>query len=65
MFLAGLTGFAIFVSVAGIVLSLLMLLVPVVYEKWDKGARLARAFKEVRVGFILTGSGAVFGLLIA
>lgn len=52
-------------SVAGIVLSLLMLLVPVVYEKWDKGARLARAFKEVRVGFILTGSGAVFGLLIA
>ena len=25
-----------------------MLLVPVIYEKYDKGARLARAMKEVR-----------------
>jgi hypothetical protein len=42
-----------------------MLLVPVAYEKYDKFARLARALKEVRVGFILGGSGTVFSLLIA
>lgn len=39
--------------------------VPVVYEKYDKFARLARAFQEVRVGFILTGIGCTFSLLIA
>lgn len=62
---AGLSGFAIFVSVSGMILSLLLLLVPVIYEKYDKGARLARAFKEIRVGFILVGSGTTFSLLIA
>lgn len=62
---AGLSGFAIFVSVTSILLSLFMLLVPVVYEKYDKLARLARALKEVRVGFILNGSGTVLNLLIA
>jgi hypothetical protein len=62
---AGLTGFAIFVSVSGIVLSLFMLLVPVFYEKYDKFIRLARALKEVRVAFILTGAGATASFLIA
>lgn len=42
-----------------------MLLVPVVYEKYDKLARVARALREVRVGFILNGSGTVLSLLIA
>lgn len=42
-----------------------MLLVPVAYEKYDKLARLARALKEIRVGFILTGTGVAFSLLIA
>jgi hypothetical protein len=42
-----------------------MLLVPVAYEKYDKFVRLARALKEVRVGFILTGMGVTFSLLIA
>ena len=42
-----------------------MLLVPVVYEKYDKLARVARALKEVRVGFILSGSGTVLNFLIA
>ena len=50
---------------ASIVLSLFLLLVPVVYEKYDKLARLSRALKEVRVGFILNGSGTVLNLLIA
>jgi hypothetical protein len=63
--IAGLTGFAIFVSVSGIVLSLIMLFVPVIYEKYDKAARLARALREVRVQFILSGSGTVLSLLIA
>jgi hypothetical protein len=42
-----------------------MLLIPVAYEKYDKFVRLARALKEVRVGFILTGTGVTFSLLIA
>ncbi|KAF7978838.1 hypothetical protein HWV62_44639 [Athelia sp. TMB] len=62
---SGLTGFAVFVSVAGIVLSTFMLFVPVIYEKYDKLVRLARAMQEVRVGFILAGSGATFSLLIS
>jgi hypothetical protein len=63
--LAGLSGFAIFVSVSGIFLALFLLCVPVVYEKYDKLIRLARGLKEVRVGFILVGSGSIFSLLIA
>ena len=39
--------------------------VPVVYEKYDKFGRLARALQELRVGFVLTGTGCVFSLLIA
>ncbi|KAF7424310.1 hypothetical protein PC9H_009617 [Pleurotus ostreatus] len=62
---SGLSGFAIFVSVAGMFLSAFMLAVPVIYEKHDKFVRLARALKEVRVGFILTGAGNVVSLLIA
>ncbi|KAJ7510334.1 hypothetical protein B0H11DRAFT_1184400 [Mycena galericulata] len=62
---SGLTGFAIFLSIVGMILPLFMLLVPVAYEKYDKVIRLARAMKEVRVGFILTGAGSAFSLLIA
>jgi hypothetical protein len=46
-------------------LSLFMLSIPVAYEKYDKFVRLARALKEVRVSFILTGVGLTFSLLIA
>jgi len=46
-------------------LSTFLMLVPVVYEKYDKFTRLARALQEVRVGFILTGTGCTFSLLIA
>lgn len=42
-----------------------MLMVPVIYEKYDKFVRLARALKEVRVGFILTGVGTTASLLIS
>ncbi|KAF8636808.1 hypothetical protein AX17_003246 [Amanita inopinata Kibby_2008] len=62
---SGLTGFAIFVSIAGMFLSSFMLLIPVIYEKYDKLVRVARALKEVRVAFILTGTGVSFSLLIA
>jgi hypothetical protein len=62
---SGLSGFAIFISIAGMLLSAFMLFIPVVYEKYDKFVRLARALKEVRVGFILTGTGLTFSLLIA
>ncbi|KAF5359669.1 hypothetical protein D9756_003227 [Leucocoprinus leucothites] len=62
---SGLTGFTLFVTIAGMFLSAFMLFVPVIYEKYDKFARLARALKEVRVGFILTSTGTVFSLLIA
>jgi hypothetical protein len=62
---SGLSGFALFVSISGMFLSAFMLLVPVLYEKYDKFIRLARALKEIRVGFILTGTGVTFSLLIA
>ena len=64
MFLAGLSGFAIFISLLGLFISLFMLLVPVIYEKYDKLIRLARAMKEVRVGFILGGAGLTLTFLI-
>jgi len=53
------------VSILGMLLSAFMLLIPVAYEKYDKFVRLARALKEIRVGFILTGAGVTFSLLIA
>lgn len=46
-------------------LSAFMLFVPVLYEKYDKFIQLARTLKEVRVGFILTGTGVTFSLLIS
>lgn len=52
-------------SILGMLLSAFMLLIPVAYEKYDKFVRLARALKEIRVGFILTGAGVTFSLLIA
>jgi len=42
-----------------------MILVPVISEKYDKLNRLARAMKEVRVGFILAGTGVSLSLLLA
>ncbi|KAH8117762.1 hypothetical protein DFH11DRAFT_1570516 [Phellopilus nigrolimitatus] len=62
---SGLSGFAIFVSIAGIILSLFMLLVPVIDVKYGKLTRLARALSEVRVNFILSGTGTTFSLFIA
>lgn len=64
-FVAGLSGFAIFLSVAGIFLSLFMLLIPVISEKYDRFHRLARALQVHRVGYILAGTGSVASLLIA
>lgn len=64
-FVAGLSGFALFVSVSSLLQSALMLTIPVIYEKYDKLVRAARALKEVRVAFILTGAGVAFTLLIA
>jgi len=61
----GLSGFAIFVSVSGIVLSLVLLFAPVIYGNTAKAARLTRALMEYRVQFILIGSGTVMSLLIA
>jgi len=60
-----LTGFAVFISVAGILMSSCMLAIPVVYEKYDRLSRLARAMKELRVSFILAGSATGVALLIA
>lgn len=62
---AGLSGFTIFITILGMFFSAFMLFVPVVYEKYDKLVRVARALKEVRVSFILTGTGTVLSLLIA
>ena len=64
-FTAGLSGFAIFIAVTNLLLSLFLLLVPVAYEKYDKFNRLARALKEDRVAFILVGWGTITMFLIA
>jgi hypothetical protein len=47
------------------VLSTVMLLVPVIYDKYNKLARLARAMRELRVSFILAISGCIWLLLIS
>ncbi|KDQ14275.1 hypothetical protein BOTBODRAFT_32748 [Botryobasidium botryosum FD-172 SS1] len=62
---SGLSGFAIFVAVTSVLLSLFLLLVPVIYDKTGKVARLARALTEVRVMFILEGTGVIWSLLIS
>ncbi|KAH8979584.1 hypothetical protein EDB86DRAFT_2984228 [Lactarius hatsudake] len=62
---SGLTGFALFVSITGIFLSLFLLLVPLANEKFDKFTRVARAIKEDRATFVLVGTGATFSFLIA
>lgn len=49
----------------GILFPLFLLFVPVIYEKYNKGARLARALSELRVSFILTGTGSAISLLIS
>lgn len=61
---AGLSGLAIFVAVVGIFLSATMLLVPVIYDKYDKLVRFARAIREDRVHFILSSTGLILFLLI-
>jgi len=62
---SGLSGFAIFVSVTDLLLSLFLLAIPVIYDKYDKFNRLARALKEDRVAFILVGYGTITMLFIA
>ncbi|KAJ7593551.1 hypothetical protein C8J56DRAFT_931339 [Mycena floridula] len=62
---SGLSGFTIFITVLGMFLSAFMLIIPVAYEKYDKFVTLARALKELRVSFILTGAGTTASLLIS
>ena len=54
-----------FISIASMFLSTFMLSIPVACEKYNKFVGLARALKEVRISFILTGAGLTFSLLIA
>lgn len=62
---SGLSGLAIFIAIAGIFLSATMLLVPVIYDKYDKLVRFARAIREDRVHFILSSTGVILFLLIS
>ncbi|KAL5503901.1 hypothetical protein ACEPAH_7972 [Sanghuangporus vaninii] len=62
---SGLSGFAVFVSVATMLLSLFLLFVPVIDVKYGKLSRLSRALSETRVAFILTVTGTTLDLLIA
>jgi uncharacterized membrane protein YqjE len=62
--IAGLSGFAIFVSVTLLLLSVFCLMVPVIYDKYDRLIRLARALQEIRVAFILATAGLIWSLLI-
>ncbi|KAG8864857.1 hypothetical protein FRB96_003443 [Tulasnella sp. 330] len=62
---SGLSGFALFVSVTGILLSATMLLVPVIYDKYDKLSGLSRAIREDRVHFIMSTFGIIWLLFIS
>ncbi|KAJ4479928.1 hypothetical protein J3R30DRAFT_2556577 [Lentinula aciculospora] len=62
---SGLSGFTLLITILGMLLSAFMLVIPVLYEKYDKFVRIARALKEIRVSFILTGTGSIASLLIA
>jgi len=48
-----------------LLLSSFLLAVPVIYDKYDKFHKVARALRELRVGFIVNGAGAILNLLIA
>ena len=61
---SGLSGFAIFIAVTNIVLSAFLLAVPILYDRFNKAVRLARALKELRVLLILTCTGVAELLLI-
>ena len=61
---SGLTGFAVFVAVTSLLLAITLLLIPLLYSKYGKLPKLARAFSELRVGFILVGTGLVETFLI-
>jgi len=54
---SALSGFAVFCGVTNIFLALFLVLVPVIYDKYNKLATMARALRELRVAFILTGAG--------
>ena len=62
---AGLSGFAVFVSVTMLLLALFLLSVPVIDARYGKLSRLARALSETRVAFILAVIGTSLDLLIA
>jgi len=62
---SGLSGLAIFVAVTGLLLSATMLLVPVIYDKYEKLSGLSRAIREDRVHFILASFGIIWLLLIS
>jgi len=62
---SGLTSFALLISIAGIFLSLFLLLVPLANEKFNKLTLVARAIKEDRANFVLVGTGTTFSFLIA
>ncbi|KAF8318520.1 hypothetical protein DL93DRAFT_2054513 [Clavulina sp. PMI_390] len=54
---SALSGFAVFVAVTNLLLALFLVLVPVVYDKYNKLSVMARALRELRVAFILIGTG--------
>jgi len=62
---SGLSGLAIFIAVSGMLLSAAMLLVPVIYDKYDRLVKLARAIREDRIHFILSTTGLTLLLLIS
>jgi len=62
---SGLSGFAVFVAVAGMFLALFLVFVPLVNEKFNKFTRVARALKEDRATFVLVGTGTTLNFLIA
>lgn len=63
--IAGLSGLSIFIALSTLFLSAFLLAVPVIYDKYDKFHGVARALRELRVGFICNGAGAILNFIAA
>jgi len=62
---SGLSGLSVFIALFTLLLASFLLAVPVVYDKYDKLHKVARALREIRVGFIANGAGAILVFLAA
>ncbi|KAK4684351.1 hypothetical protein P7C73_g5831, partial [Tremellales sp. Uapishka_1] len=62
---SGGTGFTLFLLIVSFILTVLLLVVPIVYDRWDKLKRVAQFLNQTRSTFILHAFGTALMLLAA